>query len=218
MRGAPPQTTQVLRAPPDPQAMVTAPATTPPAHPTEGGGRAGKGLPRGGGQARYCALPALTKAVAYDFLITDIVLARRMVEKGCDTYLAYVRDVSVDTPIVESVPVVRDYPDVFPMDILGKPPNRDIDFGTDLLLGTQPISIPPYCIALPELKELNEQLQELLDNGFIWTSVSPWGAPVLFVKKKDGSMHMCIDYCQLNKVTVKNGYPLPRIDNLFDQL
>lgn len=98
------------------------------------------------------------------------------------------------------------------------PPDRDSDFYIDLAPGTQPIFIPPYRMAPPELKELKEQLQDLLDKGFIKPSVSPWGAPMLFLKKKDGSMRMCIDYRQLNKVTIKNKYPLPRIDDLFDQL
>ena len=84
--------------------------------------------------------------------------------------------------------------------------------------GTAPISIAPYRMAPAELKELKVQLQELLDKGFIRPSVSPWGAPVLFVKKKDGTMRLCINYRQLNKVTIRNKYPLPRIDDLFDQL
>ncbi|WMV51153.1 hypothetical protein MTR67_044538, partial [Solanum verrucosum] len=96
--------------------------------------------------------------------------------------------------------------------------SRKIDFGIDLLPDTQPISIPPYRMAPTELKELKEQLRDLLEKGFIRPSQSPWGASVLFVKKKDGSLRMCIDYRQLNRVTVKNKYPLPRIDDLFDQL
>ena len=82
----------------------------------------------------------------------------------------------------------------------------------------QPISIPPYRMALLELRELKVQLQDFLDKGFIRPSTSPWGAPVLFIKKKDGSLRLCIDYRQLNKVTTKNKYPLSRIDDLFDQL
>ena len=93
---------------------------------------------------------------------------------------------------------------------------REIDFGIDVFLDTHPISIPPYRMAPIELKELKEQLKDLLDKGFIRPSVSPWGAPVLFVRKKDSSLRMCIDYRQLNKVTIKNKYPLPRIDDLFD--
>ena len=107
---------------------------------------------------------------------------------------------------------------MFPVDLPGMPPDRDIDFCIDLEPGTRPISIPPYRMAPVELRELKAQLQELLNKGFIRPSASPWGAPVLFVKKKDGSFRMCIDYRQLNKVTIKNKYPLPRIDDLFDQL
>ena len=98
------------------------------------------------------------------------------------------------------------------------PPEREIEFCIDVVPGTDPISMPPYRMAPADLKELNEQLKELLDKGFIKSSTSPWGAPVLFVKKKDGSLRLCIDYRQLNKVTIKNKYPLPRIDDLFDQL
>ncbi|TYJ96450.1 retrotransposon protein, putative, Ty3-gypsy sub-class [Cucumis melo var. makuwa] len=119
---------------------------------------------------------------------------------------------------LSSEPVVRDYPDVFPEELPGLPPQREIEFAIELEPGTVPISRAPYRMAPAELKELKVQLQELLDKGFIRPSVSPWGAPVLFVKKKDGSMRLCIDYRELNKVTVKNKYPLPRIDDLFDQL
>ena len=107
---------------------------------------------------------------------------------------------------------------MFPADLSGMPPDRDIDFCIDLEPGTRPISIPPYRMAPAELRELKAQLQELLGKSFIRPSASPWGAPVLFVKKKDGSFWMCIDYRQLNKVTIKNKYPIPRIDDLFDQL
>ena len=98
------------------------------------------------------------------------------------------------------------------------PPQREIDFIIELVPGAEPVSRTPYRMAPAELKELKIQLQELLDLGFIRPSFSPWGAPVLFVKKKDGSLRMCIDYRELNKLTIKNKYPLPRIDNLFDQL
>lgn len=126
------------------------------------------------------------------------------------------RDVSAETPSIDSVPVVRDFSDVFPANLSGMPSDRDVDFDIDLVPGTQPISIPPYRMAPAELKELKEQLQELLYRGFIRPSVLPWGAPVLFVKKKDGTIRICIDYRQLNKVTIKNKYPLPHIDDLFD--
>lgn len=91
-------------------------------------------------------------------------------------------------------------------------------FEIKLLLGSAPILKTPYKMAPAQLKELKTQLQELLDKGFIRQSFSPWGAPVLFVKKKDGTLHMCIDYRELNKITIKNKYPLPRIEDLFDQL
>ncbi|KAH0695789.1 hypothetical protein KY289_013271 [Solanum tuberosum] len=115
------------------------------------------------------------------------------------------------------LPVVREFPEFFPNDFPGIPPEQEIDFGIDILPDTQPISIPPYRMALAELKELKEQFKNLLDKGFIQPSISPWGSPILFEKKKDGSLRMCIDYRQLNKVTIKNKYPLPRIEDLFDQ-
>ncbi|KAL5558538.1 hypothetical protein UlMin_034749 [Ulmus minor] len=119
---------------------------------------------------------------------------------------------------LEDVPVVNEFKGVFPEDLPGIPPDREITFEIELLPGTAPISKAPYRMAPAELKELQTQLQELLDKGFIRPSHSPWGAPVLFVKKKDGTLRMCIDYRELNKMTIKNKYPLPRIDDLFDQL
>ena len=114
--------------------------------------------------------------------------------------------------------VVSEFKDVFPEDISGLPPVREIDFRIDLIPGAQPISIPPYRLAPVELRELKKQIDELLEKGFIRPSSSPWGAPALFVPKKDGSLRMCIDYRKLNRMTIKNKYPLPRIDDLFDQL
>ncbi|WMV45866.1 hypothetical protein MTR67_039251 [Solanum verrucosum] len=108
-----------------------------------------------------------------------------------------------ETPSLELVPVVNEFPEVFPDDLPDIPLKREIDFRIDLLPDTQPFSIPSYHMALTELKELKEQLKDLLDKGFIRPSISPWGAPVLFVRKKDGSLRMCFDYCQLNKVTMK---------------
>jgi hypothetical protein len=119
---------------------------------------------------------------------------------------------------LEDIPVVSDYPDVFAEISSGLPPDREIEFTIDLLSGTQPIDKAPYRMAPIELKELKEQLQELLDLGFICPSVSPWGEPVLFVRKNDGSMRLCIDYHELNRVMIKNKYHFPRIDDLFDQL
>ncbi|XP_070010625.1 uncharacterized protein [Nicotiana sylvestris] len=273
-KGAPPQPSQQHRAPPSPQAMITAPAATPPAQPARGGGRDGRGRLRGEVQDIYYVFPARTEVVASDSVITgivpvyhrdtsvqfdpgstysyvssylsphlgvsrdslsspvyvstpvgdslvldrvyrsffislsgfetradllllsmvdfDVILGidwlsphyaildchakTRMVEKGCDAYLAYVRDVSINTPKVDSVPVVRDFPDVFPADLPGMPPNNDISFGIDLLPGTQPVFIPPYRMDPPKLKDLKEKLQEILDKGFIRPSVSPWGS------------------------------------------
>ena len=107
---------------------------------------------------------------------------------------------------------------MFPNDIVNLPPEREVEFSIDLIPGTGPLSFAPYRMSPLELTELKKQIEELLAKGFIRPSVSPWGAPVLLVKKKDGSMRLCIDYRQLNKVTIKNKYPLPRIDDLLDQL
>ncbi|KAJ8649226.1 hypothetical protein MRB53_002249 [Persea americana] len=143
--------------------------------------------------------------------------ADRLVRSGCECYLAFITE-DKRSQGVEEIPIVCEFPDIFPEEIPGLPPVREIDFTIELLPGTAPISIAPYRMAPAELGELKIQLQELLDKGFIRPSVSPWGAPVLFVKKKDGSMRMCIDYRKLNQATIKNKYPLPRIDELFDQL
>ncbi|GKA49457.1 putative reverse transcriptase domain-containing protein [Tanacetum coccineum] len=142
--------------------------------------------------------------------------------KGHHVFLAHVttketKDKSEEKRL-EDVPIVRDFPEVFPEDLPGLPPTRQVEFQIDLMPGAAPVARAPYRLAPSEMKELSEQLQELSDKGFIRPSSSPWGAPVLFVKKKDGSFRMCIDYRELNKLTVKNRYPLPRIDDLFDQL
>ncbi|GJS41268.1 putative reverse transcriptase domain-containing protein [Tanacetum coccineum] len=119
---------------------------------------------------------------------------------------------------MEDVPVIHDFLEVFPKELPGLPPPRQVEFPIDLIPGAAPVPSAPYRLAPSEMKELSVQLQELLKKGFIRSSSSPWGAPVLFVKKKDGSFRMCIDYRELNKLTVKNRYPLLRIDDLFDQL
>ena len=111
-----------------------------------------------------------------------------MMKKGCIGYLATVRDTQRGELKLEDIPIVREFPDVFPKDLSGLPPDREIEFSIDLLPGFSPISKAPYRMAPTELRELKAQLQELLDEGFIRPSVSPWGAPVLFVKKKDRSM------------------------------
>ncbi|GJY94085.1 hypothetical protein Tco_0510446 [Tanacetum coccineum] len=117
----------------------------------------------------------------------------------------------------EEIVVVRVFQEVFPDDLSGLPSIREIEFRIELIPGATPVAKSPYRLAPSELEELSK-LKELQDKGFIRPSSSPWGAPVLFVKKKDGSFRMCIDYRELNKLTVKNRYPLPRIDDLFDQL
>jgi hypothetical protein len=116
------------------------------------------------------------------------------------------------------VPVVNEFPDVFPEELPGMPPDRDIEFVIELKPGTTPIYKTPYRMATLELAELKEQIKKLLEKGFIRPSSSPWGAPVIFVLKKDGTQRLCVDYHALNEVTVKNNYPLRKIDDLFDQL
>ncbi|GJT90375.1 putative reverse transcriptase domain-containing protein [Tanacetum coccineum] len=143
-------------------------------------------------------------------------------EKGFPIFLAHVTTKEIEDKSekkrLEDVPIVQDFPEVFPEDLPGLPPTRQVEFQIDLVPGAAPVARAPYRLAPSEMKELSEQLKELSDKGFIRPSSSPWGAPVLFVKKKDGSFRMCIDYRELNKLTVKNRYPLPRIDDLFDQL
>jgi predicted aspartyl protease len=117
-----------------------------------------------------------------------------------------------------NIRVVRDFPDVFPEELPEMPPDREVEFAIDLLLGTAPISKRPYKMSVEELKEFKKQLVELQEAGYILPSSSPWGAPVLFLQKKDGSQKMCVDYSSLNDVTIKNKYPLPRIEDLFDQM
>ncbi|GJY43347.1 putative reverse transcriptase domain-containing protein [Tanacetum coccineum] len=119
---------------------------------------------------------------------------------------------------LSDIPIIRDFEDVFLDDLSGLPPQRQVEFCIDLIPEATPVAKSPYRLAPSEMQELSEQLQELQDKRFIRPSHSPWGAPVLFVKKKDGSFRMCIDYRELNKLTIKNRYPLPRIDDLFDQL
>ena len=144
--------------------------------------------------------------------------AQRMIEKGCQAFLASITDVVKETPLkVGDVRIVKEFPEVCLDDLPGLPPTREIDFTIELVPGTEPIYKVPYQMAPTELKELKTQFQELLDLGFIRLSHSPWGSPVLFVKKKDGSIRMCIDYRELNKGTIKKKYPLPWIDDLFDQ-
>ena len=124
----------------------------------------------------------------------------------------------LDVTSTQDIRTVSEFPDVFPEELPGMPPDRDIEFVIELVPGTAPIFKRPYRMDTKQLAELKEQLQELLDKGYIRPSASPWGAPVIFVPKKDGTKRMCVDYRSLNEVTIKNKYPLPRIDDLFDQL
>ena len=121
-------------------------------------------------------------------------------------------------PDLDLTRVVCEYAGVFQDKLPGLPPHKDVDFSIELHPSTSPISMTPHRMAPVELQELRVQLQELLDKGFIRPSTSQWGASVLFAKKKDKTLRLCIDYRQLNRVTIKNRYPLPKIDDLFDQL
>ncbi|GJV48760.1 putative reverse transcriptase domain-containing protein [Tanacetum coccineum] len=154
--------------------------------------------------------------------IISCTKAQEYFSKGCDVFLAHItmkeaKDKS-EGKRLEDVPIVRHFPEVFPKDLSGIPSARQVEFQIDLVLGAAPVAQAPYRLAPSKMKELAEQLQELSDKGFIRPNSSPWGAPVLFVKKKDRSFRMCIDYRELDKLTVKNRYPLPRIYDLFDQL
>ncbi|GJV72807.1 putative reverse transcriptase domain-containing protein [Tanacetum coccineum] len=150
--------------------------------------------------------------------IVSCIKAQKYIEKGCELFLAQVTEQESKEKRLEDVPVIRDFPEVFPDELPGLLPPRQVEFRIDLIPGAAPVARAPYRLAPSEMKELSKQLQELSEKGFIRPSSSPWGAPVLFVKKKDGSFRMCIDYRELNKLTIKNRYPLPRIDDLFDQL
>ena len=136
--------------------------------------------------------------------------------KGCQLFAAHVEESSRDkVSKIEDHAVLKYFEDVF-KEVPGLPPKRDIDFSINLMPRAPPMSKTPYRMSTPELRELQMQLEELIKKGYIRPSVSPWGAPVLFVKKKDETLRLCIDFRQLSKVTVKNKYPLPRIDDLFD--
>nr|GEW40940.1 putative reverse transcriptase domain-containing protein [Tanacetum cinerariifolium] len=158
----------------------------------------------------------------YRLTIISCSKAQEYMAKGCQIFLAQIsakkEEDKSEGKKLKDVPIVQDFPKVFPEDLPGLPPARPVEFQIDLIPGAAPVARAPYRLAPSEMKELSEQLQELFDKGFIRPSSLPWGAPVLFVKKKDGSFRMRIDYRELNKLTVKNRYPLPRIDDLFDQL
>ena len=139
--------------------------------------------------------------------------------KGCQLHAAHIMEPTGDeTPGLEDYRVLQEFKDVFPDEIPGLPPKRDIDFTTKLVPRAAPVPKTPYKMSTPKILELKMQLQELFEKKYIRPSVSPWGAPVLFVKKKDGTLRLCIDYKQLNKGIMKNKYHFPRIADLFDQM
>nr|GEZ48173.1 putative reverse transcriptase domain-containing protein [Tanacetum cinerariifolium] len=148
--------------------------------------------------------------------------SREYRSKGCHVFLAQIsatrEDDKPEGKQVKDVPIVQYFPKKFPENFPGLPPARPVEFSIDLIPRVAPVAQAPYRLAPSEMKELSKQLQEFSDKGFIRPSSSPWGAPILFIKKKDSSFRMCIDYRESNKLTIKNHYSLPRIDDLFDQL
>ena len=139
--------------------------------------------------------------------VISTATTRTMVQKGGEAYLAYVIDMKEVEPSFLDTPIVCDYPDVFLEELPRLPPQKEIEFAIDVVPSATLASITLYRMTLVELKELKLQLQELLEKRFIRQSISPWGAPVLFVKKKDGTLRLCVYYRQLNKMTVKKKYP-----------
>nr|GEX20240.1 putative reverse transcriptase domain-containing protein [Tanacetum cinerariifolium] len=142
---------------------------------------------------------------------------KKYVDRGSYLFVTQVVEKEPAERRLEDMPVICEFPDVFPGDLPGLPPPRQVEFEIELVPGAAPVARAPYRLAPSEMKELAKQLQELSDKVFIRPSSSPWGAPVLFVKKKDGSFCMRIVYREINKLTIKNRYPLLRIDDLFDQ-
>ena len=146
---------------------------------------------------------------------------RRCMQKGCQLFAITISDREEDSegePSLDDFCILQEFADFFPSVLPSRPPPREVDFHIHLVPRVEPVLRAPYRMTTHELNEVKAQLEEILKKGHIRPSVSPWGAPVIFVKKKDGSLRLCIDYRQLNKVTIKNRYPLPRIDDLFDQL
>ncbi|XP_028779100.1 uncharacterized protein LOC114735570 [Neltuma alba] len=150
--------------------------------------------------------------------LLSVVQVDSYIKQGCQAFMVFFSVQAEIEEEIDEIEIVNEFPEVFPKEVSGLPPEREVEFSIDLPLGTEPISKAPYRMAPAELAELKKQLEELLEKGFIRPSVLLWGSPVLFVKKKDGTLRLCIDYRQLNKVTIKNKYPLPRIDDLLDQL
>jgi hypothetical protein len=168
-------------------------------------------------EGRRMTLQGIQKLVSVRRIST--LQMRKYCRKGCPLYAIQVlKSVEDDRPSLKDHPILREYRDVFPEEVPGLPPRRDIDFSIELAPRAVSVSRTPYRMSTPKLVELKLQLKEMMDKGYIRPSVSPWGAPVMFVKKKYGTLRLCIDYRQLNKVTINNKYPLPRIDDLFNQL
>jgi hypothetical protein len=150
--------------------------------------------------------------------LISVVTAQKLLGKGCMGYLVYILNFNDRGPRLKDISMVKEFLDVFPEERPRLPPEREIEMSIDTFPGIPPIAQQPYQMAPTELNKLKNQLQELLDMGFIQASNSPWGEPVLFVRMKDGTHRLCIDYRKLNKIAMKNKYLLPHIDDLFDQL
>jgi hypothetical protein len=145
-----------------------------------------------------------------EFFVEPVVTAKGVAN--------HVKVNQLDASQGSEVPVVNEFLDVFPEELLGMPPDRDIEFVIELKPGTPPIYKTPFRMTAPELAELKEHIKEQLEKGFIHPSSSPWGSPMIFLLKKDGTQRLYVDNHALNEVTIKNKYPLPRIDDLFNQL
>nr|GEY22375.1 putative reverse transcriptase domain-containing protein [Tanacetum cinerariifolium] len=150
--------------------------------------------------------------------LISFIKTERYISRGCQVFMIRVMEKKSDEKRLEDITVVKEFSYIFPEDLPGLPPVCQVDFQIDLIPGATPIARTTYRLAPSEMQELSNQLQELIDQGFMRPSTLPWGALVLFVKNKDESFRMYIDYRELNKLTIKNRYPLPRIDDLFDQL
>nr|KYP75957.1 Transposon Ty3-I Gag-Pol polyprotein [Cajanus cajan] len=165
-----------------------------------------------------CAKRRLIFPQVEEELLISAGQAESLLRDGAECCLLLV-SLSVETErVIAEIDVVRDFVEVYPDEVPGLPPIREMEFSIDLVLGAGPVSVAPYRMAPAELVELKGQLEDLLEKQLVRPSVSPWGASVLLVKKKDGGSRLCVDYRQLNKLTIKNKYPLPRIDDLMDQL
>ena len=167
--------------------------------------------------AKEVHIPGQKGAVYYSNLPKSI-RANRMIGSSELAYMLLCIMDSKSIVEVGTIPIVKEFPEVFLDDVKSLPPEREVEFSIELIPGAGPISKAPYRMAPTELAEVKEQVEDLLQKGFIRPSASPWGAPVLLVKKKDGKYRLCVDYRELNKLTIKNKYPLPRIDDLLDQL